>query len=51
MLYLKGYLARPLDEAFSAASRVAVLRVLSAAADPGRGGREVARLAGHQSRQ
>jgi hypothetical protein len=51
MIYQSGHLARPLDSALSAQSRIAVLRVLRAAGEAGRGGREVARAAGinHQS--
>ena len=51
MIYLHGHLARPLDAALSCGSRVAVLRVLRGAGEQGRGGREIARLAGvnHQA--
>lgn len=51
MIYQRGFLARPLDAALSAASRVAVLRVLAGAGEVGRAGRVVARQAGinHQS--
>jgi hypothetical protein len=51
MIYLKGHLACPLDAALSNGSRVAVLRVLRAAGELGRSGREIARLAGinHQA--
>ena len=51
MIYLKGHLARPLDAALSAGSRLAVLRALRGGGDVGRGGREIARAAGinHQS--
>lgn len=45
MIYLKGHLARPLDAALSAPSRLAVLRVLSAARAP-LSGRAIARMAG-----
>lgn len=51
MIYLSGHLARPLDAALSAGSRVAVLRVLRGTGEAGRSGREIARAAGinHQS--
>lgn len=45
MIYLKGHLARPLDAAFSAPSRLAVLRELARAKAPA-SGRALARAAG-----
>lgn len=50
MIYLKGHLARPLDEALAHGSRVSALRVLHASPD-GLSGRQIARQAGinHQS--